>query len=58
MRELSKTKVTVRLRKAEFRKEWYIYLESYPVSVPGKEESTENPGIFEPQCYHGGLRQE
>lgn len=37
MRELSKTKVTVRLRKAEFRKEWYIYLESYPVSVPGKK---------------------
>ena len=36
MKQLSKTKVTVRLRKAEDRNEWYIYLESYPVVVPGK----------------------
>lgn len=38
MKQLSKTKVTVRLRKADDRKEWYIYLESYPVFVPGKEK--------------------
>lgn len=25
------TKSTVRLRKAEFKKEWYVYIESYPV---------------------------
>ena len=37
MKELLKTKVTVRLRKAEFRKEWYIYLESYPVMIKGKK---------------------
>lgn len=37
MKELLKTKVTVRLRKAEFRKEWYIYLESYPVIISGKK---------------------
>ncbi|WP_124640149.1 site-specific integrase [Amniculibacterium aquaticum] len=37
MKELTKTKVTVRLRKAEDRKEWYIYLESYPVQVSGKK---------------------
>lgn len=36
MKELSKTKITVRLRKANDRLEWYIYLESYPVFVPGK----------------------
>ena len=36
MKELLNTKVTVRLRKAENRKEWYIYLESYPVMVTGK----------------------
>ena len=36
MKELLNTKVTVRLRKAENRKEWYIYLESYPVMVAGK----------------------
>lgn len=36
MKELSNTKVTVRLRKAEDRKEWYLYLESYPVFVAGK----------------------
>lgn len=37
MKELSNTKVTVRLRKAEGRKEWYVYIESYPVLVPGKK---------------------
>ena len=37
MKELSNTKVTVRLRKAEDRKEWYIYIESYPVFVPGRK---------------------
>ena len=36
MKQLSKTKVTVRLRKANDREEWYIYLESYPVLVPDK----------------------
>jgi integrase len=36
MKQLSKTKVTVRLRKVEDRKEWYMYLESYPVFVSGK----------------------
>lgn len=39
MKELSNTKVTVRLRKAEDRKEWYVYIESYPVLVPGKKSS-------------------
>ncbi|MCV9928098.1 site-specific integrase [Flavobacterium sp. LS1R49] len=37
MKQLAKTKVTVRLRKAEDRKEWYIYIESYPVEVSGKK---------------------
>ncbi len=37
MKELSNIKVTVRLRKAEGRKEWYVYIESYPVLVPGKK---------------------
>jgi len=31
MKELSHTKVTVRIRKVDDRKEWYVYLESYPV---------------------------
>ncbi|WP_316932787.1 site-specific integrase [Chryseobacterium sp. Hurlbut01] len=38
MKQLSKTQVTVRLRKAEDRNEWYVYLESYPIFVPGKDE--------------------
>ena len=38
MKELSKTKVTVRLRKVEDRKEWYLYLESYPVFVAEKKQ--------------------
>ena len=33
MKELFNTKVTVRLRKVENRKEWYVYIESYPVFV-------------------------
>lgn len=37
MKELTNTKATVRLRKIEDRKEWYVYIESYPVLVPGKE---------------------
>ena len=37
MKELSHTKVTVRIRKVEDRKEWYVYLEGYPVFVPGKK---------------------
>ncbi len=37
MKQLSNTKVTVRLRKAEDRKEWYVYIESYPVNIPGKQ---------------------
>ncbi|KAA6299999.1 MAG: Tyrosine recombinase XerD [Candidatus Ordinivivax streblomastigis] len=38
MKELSNTKVTVRLRKVEDRKEWYIYIESYPVFAPSKKQ--------------------
>ena len=37
MKKISHPKATVKLRKAENRKEWYIYIESYPVFVPGKE---------------------
>lgn len=36
MKQLSNTKATVRIRKAEDRKEWYLYIESYPVYVDGK----------------------
>ncbi|SEH90341.1 hypothetical protein SAMN05421793_14818 [Epilithonimonas hominis] len=38
MKQLSKTQVTVRLRKAEDRNEWYVYLESYPVFIAGKNK--------------------
>lgn len=37
MKQLANTKVTVRLRKNEEHKEWYVYIESYPVFVPGKQ---------------------
>ena len=36
-KELDNTKATVRLRKSAYRKEWYLYIESYPVRVAGKE---------------------
>ena len=32
------TKVSVKLRKAEAREEWYLYIESYPVVAPGKDK--------------------
>lgn len=32
------TKVSVKLRKAETREEWYLYIEAYPVFVPGKDK--------------------
>jgi len=36
MKALNNTKATVRIRKVEDRKEWYLYIESYPVYVNGK----------------------
>jgi integrase len=39
MKELAKTKSTVRLRMVEDRKEWYLYIESYPVFVAGKKQA-------------------
>ena len=38
MKQLNRTKVTVRIRKAAFRNEWYLCIESYPVFVPGKSK--------------------
>ena len=37
-KQVKNTKVTVRLRKSEYHNEWYLYIESYPVIVPGKEK--------------------
>lgn len=37
MKQLAKTEATVRLRKAEDKNEWYVYIESYPVEVSGKK---------------------
>ena len=38
MKQLKRTKVTVRIRKALYRDEWYLCIESYPVFVPGKKK--------------------
>ena len=32
------TKSSVKLRKSEYRDEWYLYIESYPVFAPGKDK--------------------
>lgn len=29
---LANTRVSVKLRKSEYREEWYLYVEAYPVS--------------------------
>jgi integrase len=38
MKQLNNTKVTVRIRKAAFREEWYLCIESYPVFVQGSKK--------------------
>ena len=38
MKQLSRTKVTVRIRKAIFRDEWYLCIESYPVFMAGRKK--------------------
>lgn len=35
---LVNTRVAVKLRKSEYREEWYLYVESYPVFQPGKDK--------------------
>ena len=50
---LVNTKVTVKLRKAEKRNEWYLYLEAYPVftaesSVPQRTREYLNRTIATP----------
>ena len=34
---LVNTRVSVKLRKSEYRDEWYLYVESYPVFQSGKD---------------------
>ncbi len=41
-KKLLNTKVTVKLRKSEYKEEWYLTVEAYPVndpSQPGKKSS-------------------
>jgi hypothetical protein len=38
MKQLNRTKVTVRIRKAVFRNEWYLCIESYPVFMSDKNK--------------------
>ena len=38
MKQLNRTKVTVRIRKAIFRNEWYLCIECYPVFVAGNKK--------------------
>jgi len=38
MKQLNRTKVTVRIRKAVFRNEWYLCIECYPVFVVGRKK--------------------
>ncbi len=33
---LANTRVSVKLRKSEYREEWYLYVEAYPVFQAGK----------------------
>lgn len=37
---LANTKCTVKLRKSDYREEWYLIIESYPVFKPGSQKSS------------------
>ena len=44
-KKLLNTKVTVKLRKSEYKEEWYLTVEAYPVndpSQPGKKRIVES----------------
>lgn len=36
---LANTRVSVKLRKSEYREEWYLYVEAYPVFSSGQTHS-------------------
>ena len=38
MKRLDYTKVSVKLKKSEWRDEWFIYLEAYPVNETGRDK--------------------
>lgn len=38
MKRLDYTKVSVKLKKSEWRDEWFIYLEAYPVYETGSDK--------------------
>lgn len=38
MKRLDYTKVSVKLKKSEWRDEWFIYLEAYPVYETGNDK--------------------
>lgn len=42
---LVNTRVSVKLRKSEYRDEWYLYVESYPVFQSGKDTPQEYVNI-------------
>jgi len=42
---LVNTRVSVKLRKSEYRDEWYLYVESYPVFQSGKDTPQKLPII-------------
>ncbi len=41
MKRLDYTKVSVKLKKSEWRDEWFIYLEAYPVYETGNDKPNE-----------------
>ena len=57
MKGLAKTLSTVRLRKIEDRKEWYLYIESYPVFVADKKTTSTSAGIPQPHRFNCGMGQ-
>ena len=34
---LTNTRVSVKLRKSEYREEWYLYVEAYPAGFPSRQ---------------------
>lgn len=53
-KKLLNTKVTVKLRKSEYKEEWYLTVEAYPVndpSQPGKKRIVESLNRIIRSCH-------
>ena len=52
---LPNTKVTVKLRRSNYKEEWYLIIESYPVYKRGSNTGKPCGGIYQQNYIHTHL---